>query len=255
MSGLNIKQLKKQAKELLKHHRSGCAESSLRIGKHQFAFKNDKELICSRTYALNDAQHAIARENGFFSWKKLIQSTDADSRMDLFCLRDIDPNWIAETSEAPIRFAFVKEYQLNGCYSDAVERNKLLVTEYIQPESRQVMKRVYYEPYSGLYSEDDWQNGFPLHRIWRNKKDGPVISKAIYGCDLPGMPVYNWQTPFIFENGVCASSGTPTSEGKMIHTIFYKSGQPCWEYQTDRNRETTKLWDEKGEPIIDMTKL
>ena len=74
----NLEQLRNQAKDLLKHHKSGDADSLSRIrdGHPNFSNASEKE-IRAATFALSDAQLVIAREYGFASWPKLKEHVES----------------------------------------------------------------------------------------------------------------------------------------------------------------------------------
>jgi len=86
----NLEQLKNQAKDLLKAHKSGDVESLKRFrdSHPNFSSASEKE-ISAATFSLSDAQWIIAREYGFASWPKLkahlesLQFETGDS-MELF---------------------------------------------------------------------------------------------------------------------------------------------------------------------------
>src|SRR5690242_15676112 len=68
----NLEQLKNQAKDLLKSHQSGDAESLKRIRANHPNYSNAAEVeIRAAKFSLSDAQLAIAREYGFPSWPRL----------------------------------------------------------------------------------------------------------------------------------------------------------------------------------------
>lgn len=75
----HLKHLKKQAKDLLKAHRSGDvqARKSLRDCLPRFSDKTDAEIL-SVGVTLHDAQHVIALQYGFANWSAL--STAVDER-------------------------------------------------------------------------------------------------------------------------------------------------------------------------------
>src|SRR4051812_6243666 len=58
----SLEQLRKQAKDLLREHRSGSAEAARRLSARKPGLVEPK---------LADAQFVIAREHGFESWPKL----------------------------------------------------------------------------------------------------------------------------------------------------------------------------------------
>ena len=70
-TGINLKQLRHQAKDLLKSAKSGNLESFKRFqNKHPLFLNQSQEHILSQI-TLADAQCVIARENGYGSWPKL----------------------------------------------------------------------------------------------------------------------------------------------------------------------------------------
>lgn len=81
-SNPNLEQLKNQAKDLLKAHRSGETEACERI---QVSFpklsKASIEEIRQAKFSLRDAQLVIAREYGFPSWPKLKHHQKEDEAM------------------------------------------------------------------------------------------------------------------------------------------------------------------------------
>ena len=68
----NLEHLKSQAKDLVDAHRRGVPEAFARIraAVPDFSRRSDEE-IARATFALHDAQSAIAREYGFASWAAL----------------------------------------------------------------------------------------------------------------------------------------------------------------------------------------
>ena len=64
---LNLQQQRKQAKDLLKSARAGDAEAIARLRKHHPG---------SGEFKLANAQFAIAHENGFDSWPKLVKELE-----------------------------------------------------------------------------------------------------------------------------------------------------------------------------------
>src|SRR6516225_2118584 len=86
----NLEQLKNQAKDLLKHHKSGDVESLNRIRDSHPNFSNATEQqLRAVSFSLSDAQLVIAREYGFASWPKLKEHVDSlllgtDDPMELF---------------------------------------------------------------------------------------------------------------------------------------------------------------------------
>jgi hypothetical protein len=68
----NLEQLKKQAKDLLKSHKSGDPDGLRRIQEnHPDWGKRSTEELCATRFLLGDAQLVIAREYGCASWPKL----------------------------------------------------------------------------------------------------------------------------------------------------------------------------------------
>lgn len=71
-SNPSLEQLKKQAKDLLKAHRSGASDACARVGKSLPRLsKSSKTEIRDARISLRDAQAIIAREYEFSSWPKL----------------------------------------------------------------------------------------------------------------------------------------------------------------------------------------
>ena len=75
LCGPSFEQLKKQAKDLQKEHKSGDANAYERIRLHlpRLAEKSDEEMLNER-FVLQDAQHVIARLYGFSRWDMLISA-------------------------------------------------------------------------------------------------------------------------------------------------------------------------------------
>jgi ankyrin repeat protein len=68
----SLEQLKKQAKDLLKFHKSGDAEAVKRIRESHPAFSTISESeVRAAKISLSDARLVVAREYGFASWPKL----------------------------------------------------------------------------------------------------------------------------------------------------------------------------------------
>ena len=79
-SSRNLTQLKLQAKELREAHRAGDTTACARFRAHLHRLPNSTDAEI-RQYALSlrEAQHVIARENGFDSWATLKNQTRAPS--------------------------------------------------------------------------------------------------------------------------------------------------------------------------------
>jgi ankyrin repeat protein len=74
----NLEQLKKQAKDLLKAHESGDAETLERIQANHPDYSNIAEdKIRAAKFSLSDAQLVLAREYGFASWAKLKEHVES----------------------------------------------------------------------------------------------------------------------------------------------------------------------------------
>lgn len=65
---MNLEQLRKQAKELVRAARAGNEEAAARVAAH--APRREQALLA-------DAQLALARENGYSSWRALVAAADA----------------------------------------------------------------------------------------------------------------------------------------------------------------------------------
>src|SRR2546426_6664224 len=72
----NLEQLRIQAKELLKAHRSHHPEAIQRIQENHPRFADATDIRDTKL-RLSDAQLVIAREYGFASWPKLKQHLDS----------------------------------------------------------------------------------------------------------------------------------------------------------------------------------
>src|SRR5688500_14603873 len=74
----DLEQLRKQAKDLLKSHKSGQAEALQRIREShpRFSTAADSEIRAAK-FTLSDAQLALAREYGFASWPKLKERVES----------------------------------------------------------------------------------------------------------------------------------------------------------------------------------
>lgn len=74
----NLEQLKNQAKDLLKSHKSADAESLKRFRDNHPDYSNaaDGEIRAAK-FSLSDAQLVVAREYGFASWPKLKEHVDS----------------------------------------------------------------------------------------------------------------------------------------------------------------------------------
>src|SRR5437870_5343353 len=74
----NLEQLKNQAKDLLKSHKSGDADAIHRVQESHPRWSTACESeVRAATLALSDAQLVIAREYGFASWPQLKEHVDA----------------------------------------------------------------------------------------------------------------------------------------------------------------------------------
>src|SRR5215475_13421451 len=74
----NLEQLKKQAKDLLKAHKSADSETLNRIQVNHPDYANtSKDKIRAAKFSLSDAQLVIAREYGFASWPKLKEHVES----------------------------------------------------------------------------------------------------------------------------------------------------------------------------------
>src|SRR5262245_47818816 len=67
---MNLEQLRKQAKELVRAARSGDEEAQARIRAH--AARRERPLLA-------DAQLALAREHGYPSWPRLVAAAEANA--------------------------------------------------------------------------------------------------------------------------------------------------------------------------------
>src|SRR5882724_5325803 len=76
----NLEQLKNQAKDLLKSHRSGDSDAVQRIREfHPRLTSASEGDIRATTLSLSDAQLVVAREYGFDSWPNLKEHVDSDT--------------------------------------------------------------------------------------------------------------------------------------------------------------------------------
>jgi hypothetical protein len=76
----NLDQLKHQAKDVLKAHRSGdAAGCAVLRNLRALAQASNAELLAARV-TLNDAQHALAQDYGFRSWATLKRFVDRAAR-------------------------------------------------------------------------------------------------------------------------------------------------------------------------------
>jgi hypothetical protein len=68
----NLEQLKKQAKDRRKAHKVLYPEAVIRIREHlpRLADHSEQDIL-KVPFSLQEAQHVIARENGFRSWREL----------------------------------------------------------------------------------------------------------------------------------------------------------------------------------------
>lgn len=74
----DLKQLRKQAKDLLKSHKSGNPEAFTRFREHHPDFRHAPDpKIQSAPVSLADAQLVLAREYGFASWTKLKEHVES----------------------------------------------------------------------------------------------------------------------------------------------------------------------------------
>ena len=68
----HLRQIGNQAKDLVKAHRRGDPDAVLRISEHLPRLASaDSEAILATNLSLQEAQHIVAREYGFPSWKEL----------------------------------------------------------------------------------------------------------------------------------------------------------------------------------------
>src|SRR2546426_12668340 len=74
----DLDQLRTQAKELLKSHKSSDPEAVKRIREShpRFAGASEAEMRAAK-FSLSDAQLVVAREYGFASWPKLKQHVES----------------------------------------------------------------------------------------------------------------------------------------------------------------------------------
>ncbi|HUB45302.1 MAG TPA: hypothetical protein VMB73_09990 [Acetobacteraceae bacterium] len=76
----NLEHLKKQAKDLLRLHRSGDPGGIARFGRHlPSAAKLPPGEVAAQPFRLHDAQSCLAREYGFVSWPELTAYVEAQS--------------------------------------------------------------------------------------------------------------------------------------------------------------------------------
>ena len=82
----SVRQLKGQAKDLRKAYeaRDGAALTRFRDGHPRHLGATDDELVAARL-SLHDAQLLIAREYGFDSWPKLVETRTSYSELDAHC--------------------------------------------------------------------------------------------------------------------------------------------------------------------------
>ena len=79
----NLEQLKKQAKDLLKAHKASNPEAVKRIQTHlpRLARLLERDILRAK-FTLQDAQHIIAREQGFRNWRELYAAATAPNLSD-----------------------------------------------------------------------------------------------------------------------------------------------------------------------------
>jgi ankyrin repeat protein len=195
----NLEQLKKQAKAVLKGHRSGEREIFGRIREHHPRWhESSDDTIAKAAMTLADAQLVVAREYGFESWPKLkafvehhpaaqsFEATfksllDAAGRGDLARINaiiDADPELINETGGPGVRT--VLHAAAGAQREDSV---KLLLERGANPNIR---------------CESD--NAFPLH-FAAEKQNFPIIRLLVeHGADCGGggdyheLGVIGWAT-------------------------------------------------------------
>ena len=195
----NLERLKKQAKTILKNHRSADPETLRRIKEHHPRWANSPEnSIRDARLTLTDAQLVIAREHGFTTWSKLkahvrLQEADPPSAESvkslleaagegdlarLKSLLDAHPRIINETGGPGVRTAL--HQAVFGNHEAAI---RLLLDHGADPNIR---------------CEGD--NAFPLH-FAAEKHHFPIIRLLVeHGADLVGegdyheLEVIGWAT-------------------------------------------------------------
>ena len=77
----NLKHLKNQAKELVRDHHNGNLAAAHRIKEHlpRLAHSTPQSILAAE-FSLQEAQHVLAREYGFASWKQLLAFIEAKER-------------------------------------------------------------------------------------------------------------------------------------------------------------------------------
>ena len=100
-SSRNLTQLKLQAKELREAHRAGDTTACARFRAHLHRLPNSTDAEI-RQYALSlrEAQHVIARENGFDSWATLKNQTRAPSTSETITRAVVTDQQLTKTSSS-----------------------------------------------------------------------------------------------------------------------------------------------------------
>ena len=116
---MNLEQQKKQAREFLRAIRAGNAEALERLRRHHARWIAPEDGAVRLLVSLQDAQFALAREQGFASWAKLKVYAEPGSRAGHARLFETDLRWLAErvhgllrtrNSAGPAAFEQIREW-------------------------------------------------------------------------------------------------------------------------------------------------
>ena len=128
----NLKHLKNQAKALVRDHRNGNLAAAHRIKKHLPRLAQAPvQSISSAEFSLQEAQHILAREYGFASWKQLLAFIEAKAKPranpltqeEIDALLDTTRHAEEEVATALPQEKFDGEAAFNEMRSAVVEKN------------------------------------------------------------------------------------------------------------------------------------
>ena len=100
---MNLEQLKKQARELLRELRANQPTALLRLRQSHTRWASASDGLIRQDAALHDAQFVIARENGFSSWPKLKAYAEPASESRHTKIFVADVHWLAERAQGLLR--------------------------------------------------------------------------------------------------------------------------------------------------------
>jgi ankyrin repeat protein len=183
---VNLEQQKKRARELLRSLRAGDAEARQRLRRHHPRWADVDEARLRQLVALHDAQHVLAREQGFPSWPKLKAYAEprAGSRHTRLFVADIE--WIddrvagllhAHASAVPAALEQIREWHPR--FADATD-DDIRQARFDEEDARLV--------YAREHGFDSWHElANRLDALAQGRAEEPFMAayKALEAGDLP----------------------------------------------------------------------